>query len=72
MFLLAYRGDVPVIGIPACGMYFRITVLDLVLPRLLAGERLSGGDIVALAHGGLCRNCPECRYPRCSFGQAGR
>mgnify|MGYP005835318615 CR=1 FL=1 len=71
MFLLAYHGDVPVLGVPACGMFFRTTVLDLVLPRLLTGERLTRRDIVALAHGGLCRGCPECRYPRCSFGLAG-
>ncbi|MCL6638610.1 MAG: molybdopterin-binding protein [Firmicutes bacterium] len=71
MFLLAYRDEVPIIGVPACGMFFRITVLDLVLPRLLTGERVTGKDIVAMAHGGLCRGCPECRYPRCSFGLAG-
>ncbi|MZP30054.1 molybdopterin-binding protein [Heliobacterium undosum] len=71
MFLLAYKGEIPIIGMPACGMYFRITVLDLVLPRLFAGERLRRADIIALSHGGLCRNCPECRYPRCSFGQGG-
>jgi molybdopterin biosynthesis enzyme len=71
MFLLAYHGKVPILGVPACGMYFRTTVLDLVLPRLLIGEHLTRQDIVALSHGGLCRSCPECRYPRCSFGLAG-
>ncbi|MBM7866961.1 molybdopterin-binding protein [Heliobacterium gestii] len=71
MFLLAYKGDIPIIGMPACGMFFRITVLDLILPRLFTGERLGRADMVALAHGGLCRNCPQCRYPRCSFGQGG-
>ncbi len=71
MFLLAYRGDVPVIGVPACGMYYRITVLDLVLSRILTGERLTCEDIVAYAHGGLCRSCNVCHYPKCSFGQAG-
>jgi molybdenum cofactor synthesis domain-containing protein len=71
MFLLAYRGEVPIIGVPACGMYFHTTILDLVLPRLLAGERLTRRDIVSMGHGGLCRACPECRFPRCSFGLAG-
>jgi len=71
MFLLAYRDEVPVIGMPACGMYFRTTVLDLILPRLCTGERLTAREISALGHGGLCRSCPECRYPRCSFGLAG-
>ena len=71
MFMLAYCGEVPVIGVPACGMFFRTTVLDLVLPRLLAGERLRRRDIIALGHGGLCRQCQDCHYPRCSFGLAG-
>ncbi|ABZ85169.1 molybdopterin biosynthesis protein, putative [Heliomicrobium modesticaldum Ice1] len=71
MFLLAYKEEIPIIGMPACGMYFRITVLDLILPRLFAGEKLRRADIIALAHGGLCWNCSECRYPRCSFGQGG-
>lgn len=70
MFLLAYHQEVPILGIPACSMYFRATILDLVLPRLLAGERVTREDIIALAHGGLCRACPECHYPCCSFGRA--
>lgn len=71
MFMLAYKDAVPVIGMPACGMYFHTTILDLVLPRLLAGERLDRKDIVAFGHGGLCRTCPECHFPKCSFGLAG-
>ncbi len=69
MFMLAYLGSVPVLGIPACGMFFKITVVDLILPRLLAGERVTRKDIVALAHGGLCRTCAQCRYPNCTFGK---
>lgn len=70
MFLMAYLGDTAVMGIPACGMYFKITVLDLLLPRILAGEKITSRDIIKLAHGGLCRSCAEgCRYPNCSFGK---
>ncbi len=69
MFMLAYLGDIPVMGVPACGMFFKITIVDLLLPRLLAGERVTRRDIVALAHGGLCKACPECRYPNCTFGK---
>lgn len=69
MFMLAYHGNVPVMGIPACGMFFKITVVDIILPRLLAGERVTRKDIVALAHGGLCRGCKECKYPNCTFGK---
>lgn len=71
MFMLAYHGQAAIMGIPACGMFHRTTVLDLVLPRLMTGEQVRKKDIVALAHGGLCRRCPECRYPICSFGLTG-
>ena len=69
MFMLAYLGNIPVMGVPACGMFYKITVVDLILPRLLAGEHVTRKDIVALACGGLCRACPECRYPNCTFGK---
>ena len=69
MLMIAYIDNVPVLGVPACGIYHDITLLDLVLPRILAGERLSRKDIALLGHGGLCLNCPECRYPICPFGK---
>ena len=69
MFLVAYLGDVPLLGVPACGLYHRITVLDLVLPRILAGERIGKAELAFLGHGGLCRDCPECSYPNCPFGK---
>jgi hypothetical protein len=69
MFLVAYLGDVPLIGVPACGLYHRITVLDLVLPRILVGERIGKKELAFLGHGGLCKDCPECSYPHCPFGK---
>jgi hypothetical protein len=69
MFLVAYLGDVPLLGVPACGLYYRTTVLDLVLPRVLAGERIGRKELAFFGHGGLCRGCPECTFPHCSFGK---
>jgi hypothetical protein len=69
MFLVAYLGDVPLLGVPACGLYHRITVLDLVLPRILVGEKIGKKELAFLGHGGLCRDCPECSYPHCPFGK---
>lgn len=69
MFLLAYLGNVPVLGLPACVMYFRATVFDLMLPRILAGEEITRKDLARMGHGGLCLGCKECRYPDCSFGK---
>jgi molybdopterin biosynthesis enzyme len=68
MFMLAYIDDVPVLGLPGCVMYYRASIFDLVVPRLVAGERLRREDITALGHGGFCAGCPECRYPICGFG----
>lgn len=69
MFLAAYIGDIPLLGVPACGLHHRITVLDLLLPRVLAGERIGKKELAFLGHGGLCRNCPVCVYPHCPFGK---
>ena len=69
MFMTARIGDVPVLGVPACGLFHRTTILDLVLPRILAGESVSREEIAAMGHGGLCLDCPECRFPKCSFGK---
>jgi hypothetical protein len=68
MFLLGYLKGIPIVGIPACGMYSKATVLDLMLPRILIGERITKKDFAELAHGGLCRSCPQCHFPNCSFG----
>ena len=69
MFLAACIGEIPLLGIPACGLYHRITVLDLVLPRILAGETIGKADLAFLGHGGLCKDCEECLYPHCPFGK---
>jgi len=70
MGMLAYSGDIPIVGIPACGLYHKATVFDLLLPRLLAGEHPDARDLARLAVGGLCLNCKVCNYPACSFGKA--
>ncbi len=62
---------IPILGIPACGMYAKTTVFDLVLPRILAGERIGRKELAELGHGGLCMKCDVCRYPVCPFGKPG-
>jgi molybdenum cofactor synthesis domain-containing protein len=69
MFLTAYIGEVPLLGVPACGLHHRITVLDLVLPRILSGEKIGKKELAFIGHGGLCKDCPECSYPHCPFGK---
>jgi len=60
---------IPILGIPACGMYHKTTVFDLMLPRVLAGERIGRKELAELGHGGLCMSCEVCRYPVCPFGK---
>lgn len=70
MFMLAYIGKIPVVGLPGCVMYSRMSIFDLIVPRILAGEVPTRNDIKKLAHGGLCLNCEVCTYPNCGFGKA--
>lgn len=69
MLLLAYQGEIPILGLPGCVMYNSRTAFDLVLPRILAGEKLTNEDIASYGHGGLCMECDMCRFPNCSFGK---
>lgn len=69
MFLLAYKNDVAILGIPGCAMYSKITVLDVVLPRVLIDEKLTKKDIARYGHGGLCMSCETCNYPACNFAK---
>lgn len=69
MFMVAYFGDTPLLGIPACALHHRATVLDLILPRIMAGVRIGKKELALLGHGGLCLNCPKCSFPNCTFGK---
>ena len=69
MFLYARVKGVPLMGLPACVLYFKATVFDLMLPRVLAGEVIRRRDLAEMAHGGMCLNCKTCHYPVCPFGK---
>jgi hypothetical protein len=53
MFWLAYRGDVPIFNLASCSMYSQATSADLVLPWLMAGERVTLDDLAGVGFGGL-------------------
>lgn len=61
--------SIPILGVPACALFHQTTVLDLVLPRVLAGESFDRAKIAALGHGGYCQDCPTCDFPVCGFGR---
>lgn len=69
MTLLGRIGSTKVIGVPACALFFKITSLDLLLPRILAGQEITRRDLAAMAEGSFCLNCNSCTFPKCPFGK---
>ena len=69
MTLLGCIGDVDVIGVPACALYFKTTSFDILLPRVLAGMSPTRRELARLGHGGMCMQCKRCTYPKCPFGK---
>lgn len=73
MLLLAYYRTedrtVPILGLPGCVMYAKRTVFDLILPRVMADDRICAKEISAYGEGGLCLNCHTCTFPNCGFGK---
>jgi molybdenum cofactor synthesis domain-containing protein len=67
MFMMAYLQGTALVGVPGCGMYYRTTILDAVLPRIFVGELLDKSYFTAMGEGGLCSHCETCRYPNCYF-----
>lgn len=56
MFLVAYLENVPVLGVPAAGMYFKNTMFDKMLPYVFADVEIKREDIVKMGVGGLIMN----------------
>ena len=71
MFLLGYvakgEREIPIMGLPGCVMYAGRTIFDLILPRIITGEKLTRREIRHFGIGGLCMNCEVCHYPVCGF-----
>jgi molybdenum cofactor cytidylyltransferase len=64
LLMMAYLGALPILGAPGCARSPKENIVDIVLPRLLVGDRLSQADIVRLGHGGLLEDVPERPMPR--------
>ncbi len=67
MFLYAVLEDIPILGAPGSVIFNKTTIIDIILPRVLAGDEITREDIVELGHGGLCLDCGECPFPLCPF-----
>lgn len=53
MFLVSYKGELPILGLPGGVIFSKSTTFDVLLPRLLAGEKLTKKEIAKYSHGGL-------------------
>lgn len=60
---IAWRGDVPLLGMPTCGVFAHATAFDVVLPRVLAGERVTRAALQQLGHGGFLTAEMAFRFP---------
>ena len=72
LFWIAWHGDVPILGMPTCGLFAQATVFDLVLPRILAGERVGRAELAELGHGGFLTRELAFRFPRYRGGDVVR
>ncbi len=69
MTLVGKIGLANVIGVPACALFHKTTSFDLLLPRILAGQKITRMDLAKMAVGGFCLNCNTCTFPKCPFGK---
>jgi molybdenum cofactor synthesis domain-containing protein len=53
MLLIGYLEETPILGLPGCVMHDDYTSFDVLLPRILLGEKIKREDIVKLGYGGL-------------------
>jgi molybdopterin biosynthesis enzyme len=67
MCLVGDLEGTPILGAPACAIWNKATLVEVLLPRMLAGEKITRAEVAALAHGGLCLSCETCDYPICPF-----
>ena len=69
MTLVAYLGDIPILGVPGAAVKLPTTVFDVLLPQIFAGDRLTAEELTGLGDGGLCQMCKTCHWPNCTFGR---
>ena len=69
MTLVAYQGDVAILGVPGADISLPTTIFDVLLPQIFTGDKLTKEDLIRLEEGGLCRMCKTCHFPTCTFGR---
>ncbi|MGQ0641905.1 MAG: hypothetical protein ACT4P6_14235 [Gemmatimonadaceae bacterium] len=55
--------ELPVVGLPSCGLFSQASLFDLLLPRILTGARLTADSLAEFGHGGLLTRDMQFRFP---------
>lgn len=69
MTLIAYLGEVAILGVPGAAISLPTTIFDVVLPQIFAGDKFTKKELIGLGEGGLCQLCSVCHFPNCTFGR---
>ena len=69
MTLVAYLGDVAILGVPGAAISLPTTMFDVLLPQVFTGDKLTKQDLIHLGDSGLCQMCKACHWPNCTFGR---
>ena len=69
MTMVAYLGEIPILGVPGAAIKMPTTIFDVLLPQVFAGDRITKEELINLAEGGLCQMCNVCHWPNCTFGR---
>ncbi len=69
MTLVAYLGNIPILGVPGAAISLPTTIFDVLLPQVFTGQKITKEELINLADGGLCQMCKVCHWPNCTFGR---
>lgn len=69
MTLVAYLGDIAILGVPGAAISLPTTIMDVLLPQVFTGDKLTKEELIKLGDGGLCQQCGNCHWPNCTFGR---
>lgn len=64
MTLIGRIGGAQIIGVPACALFFKTTVFDIILPRMLAGVPITRLDLAKIGNGGLVHGMQSLHVPQ--------
>ncbi len=57
------RPERTIVGLPSCGLFSQASVFDLLMPKLLTGDRLTNESLAEFGHGGLLTRDMQFRFP---------